>query len=306
MTETVTARRSIPTCVGLTPRRTHEAARGSVHPHVRGAHGHGHGMGGSWCGPSPRAWGSQLASSPSATPNRSIPTCVGLTRCPNARPCATPVHPHVRGAHSVLCSAAWNGRGPSPRAWGSRSRSSRQRPGRRSIPTCVGLTPPSVVVVRALKVHPHVRGAHMTKRPIPSEEIGPSPRAWGSPGGVRYATLVVRSIPTCVGLTRSPPSPSAPPPVHPHVRGAHSRCTSVRVADSGPSPRAWGSLGALFVFAHLRRSIPTCVGLTSSVGAGLGRLVVHPHVRGAHRGNPSVAYRMYGPSPRAWGSRRPL
>src|SRR5690606_22523579 len=50
--------------------------------------------------------------------------------------------------------------GPSPRAWGSRERDVERFPGKRSIPTCVGLTP------RQPRRGPR--------------QIGPSPRAWDS------------------------------------------------------------------------------------------------------------------------------
>ncbi|AAZ55620.1 hypothetical protein Tfu_1584 [Thermobifida fusca YX] len=196
--------RSIPTCVGLTSSSRAVWWSRSVHPHVRGAHpvvGVGVEVG---VGPSPRAWGSPRRSRCAVLHCRSIPTCVGLT--------ATTSGDHTPAA------------GPSPRAWGSLGHQGLRLGVRRSIPTCVGLTgdPPSFK--RSTTVHPHVRGAHQRKPPRMSLEGGPSPRAWGSPksppGGaddpavhphvrgahvrVKDATKdITRSIPTCVGLTRS-------------------------------------------------------------------------------------------------------
>src|SRR5690606_19325053 len=90
----------------------------------------------------------------------------------------------------------------------------------------------------------------------------PSPRAWGSRVGNRPTYERVRSIPTCVGLTRMRSAAARVMAVHPHVRGAH--------ADSD---NRW----------LLRdRSIPTCVGLTPNLSVLSRLLAVHPHVRGAH------------------------
>src|SRR5690606_16106478 len=53
-------------------------------------------------------------------------------------------------------------------------------------------------------------------------------------------------------------------------------------ADRGPSPRAWGSLAGDRLQLAPRRSIPTCVGLTSLTSGPVSGTSVHPHVRGAH------------------------
>src|SRR5690606_41790210 len=113
-------RRSIATCVGLPFRRPPRVSRP--------------------CGPSPRAWGSLRVPRGELPAQRSIPTCVGLTRPAGGRSRCTPVHPHVRGAHDLLVAAGLPKRGPSPRAWGSRGNILVVNVGDRSIPTCVGLT----------------------------------------------------------------------------------------------------------------------------------------------------------------------
>ena len=232
---------SIPTCVGLTSRHGFADAIPSVHPHVRGAHETPHSVASSVTGPSPRAWGSLPPPHLAATGRRSIPTCVGLTGVWWCRGRRSTVHPHVRGAH------------------GDQRRASPRRRG--SIPTCVGLTlpesgqPPLASVhphVRGahqdqangtLKaaVHPHVRGAHADHVYARAEADGPSPRAWGSPGGFPRAASGPRSIPTCVGLTEMPSPVRCSAAVHPHVRGAHPRRIWAASSSSGPSPRAWGS-----------------------------------------------------------------
>ena len=274
---------------------------------------------------------------------RSIPTCVGLTTGEFSVRHPESVHPHVRGAHRDRDHWARLEHGPSPRAWGSQRVVQRSVERPRSIPTCVGLTPPSVVVVRALKVHPHVRGAHGH---LPLGVVvggGPSPRAWGSPPSAAYVTPGWRSIPTCVGLTAYAHVARDLSTVHPHVRGAHHkeafRCslsggpsprawgspdgagfrgfrtrsiptcvglTPVVVVDAphvGPSPRAWGSQISAYTRGLKQRSIPTCVGLTGRRRRWPTGRPVHPHVRGAHHTTAVVTVEHVGPSPRAWGSR---
>ena len=93
--------------------------------------------------------------------------------------------------------------------------------------------------------------------------------------------------------------------VHPHVRGVYGR------------PRRAGQ--------GKNRSIPTCVGFTSTMNSPLTYLVgpsprawglrpnrrperrshpVHPHVRGVYMFYPTPTTGAGGPSPRAWGLRR--
>src|SRR5690606_8898056 len=74
-------------------------------------------------------------------------------------------------------------------------------------------------------------------------------------------------------------------------------------ATPGPSPRAWGSLVERLLPIRVFRSIPTCVGFTSS-SRGPGSGTVHPHVRGVHTLATTALAATPGPSPRAWGSPR--
>src|SRR5690606_16925926 len=132
---------------------------------------------------------------------RSIPTCVGLTTGAALYHPGTPVHPHVRGAHVV--------------------RHGRAAETGRSIPTCVGLTLRASRASPSRAVHPHVRGAHWLRARGSRTVGGPSPRAWGSLARRARQVAKHRSIPTCVGLTRSSSDRPTLGTVHPHVRGAH-------------------------------------------------------------------------------------
>ena len=192
----------------------------------------------------------------------------------------------MRGAHHCVWLGDVCVHGPSPRAWGSPLPGGADHRPRRSIPTCVGLTTVCGLGTCAFTVHPHVRGAHFTAWRRRSVPTGPSPRAWGSPLRPHRIRTEQRSIPTCVGLTGERGRYRAPPPVHPHVRGAHG----------GPPRPGGGNL----------RSIPTCVGLTASSPSSSPNQPVHPHVRGAHSSSRGTFCPRRGPSPRAWGSPHPV
>ncbi len=276
--------RSIPTCVGLTGWSGPGSSPPRVHPHVRGAHRKSPRASGSQSGPSPRAWGSRTPPGWLSRRGWSIPTCVGLTATGAVGNRSPAVHPHVRGAHYRLPGAVRVGRGPSPRAWGSRRCPQAGRGKPRSIPTCVGLTSGRPPVPGRFPVHPHVRGAHLAVDVDGEIVIGPSPRAWGSHGRLSRIAGPRRSIPTCVGLTPPAASDRCGGPVHPHVRGAHQRTTRYRGFPQGPSPRAWGSHRGL--------------------SGGSNPPLVHPHVRGAHCGPQHRRSAVPGPSPRAWGSQK--
>ena len=171
--------------------------------------------------------------------------------------------------------------GPSPRTWGLPHPKNPGTSPTRSIPTCVGTTSPSRTVSWMRSVHPHVRGDYG----LPEEglviTLGPSPRAWGLLGRPGLRSVRRRSIPTCVGTTRT--------------------CTSCLCTPRGPSPRAWGLRCRSASGGVRRRSIPTCVGTTVSNDIVPKMLTVHPHVRGDYPTPfpPRVGKR--GPSPRAWG-----
>ena len=194
---------------------------------------------------------------------RSIPTCVGFT--------------------GQRLSRTWGVPGPSPRAWGSHVGMDRPRP--------------------AHLVHPHVRGVHSPAWRPATIIRGPSPRAWGSRAFPPTVHPVLRSIPTCVGFTRLGNPATNEITVHPHVRGVHPPPASSVGGAFGPSPRAWGSRAACPPRGRADRSIPTCVGFTSTAFAPCGIATVHPHVRGVHTSLRRVASLTCGPSPRAWGSR---
>ncbi len=172
--------RTIPTCVGSTRRQWQGAQNSPDHPHVRGEHRRSSARASVVSGPSPRAWGAPRNWSRERFPHRTIPTCVGSTQQIVPRQWLPSDHPHVRGEHAAIGNLISRLVGPSPRAWGAPSpRRSSGSPGR-TIPTCVGSTPPLGTWQSLPADHPHVRGEHILSHRREPAGLGPSPRAWGA------------------------------------------------------------------------------------------------------------------------------
>ena len=177
----VTRGRFIPTCVGNTITTNTARATTTVHPHVRGEHTRSRWQIDAHAGSSPRAWGTHRDRCAEPARRRFIPTCVG-----NTNPCApakspSTVHPHVRGEHIVQPDGKLHRAGSSPRAWGTPHQHCHRAQEPRFIPTCVGNTRPSAMMLAAIAVHPHVRGDHCCSRTLVRCCSGSSPRAWGTP-----------------------------------------------------------------------------------------------------------------------------
>ena len=151
--------------------------------------------------------------------------------------------------------------GPSPRAWGLLQGVIGFSRPGRSIPTCVGFT--------------------FGRKHNQQKKNGPSPRAWGLLKLTCSGLSGLRSIPTCVGFT--------------------ARFFASRALSSGPSPRAWGLQFLSQAPGNGGRSIPTCVGFTEKLEILVGKVAVHPHVRGVYGSPRSLPVKARGPSPRAWG-----
>ena len=191
--------RTIPTHVGRTREVPVGSARHADHPHARGENPTMPAANIPTDGPSPRTWGERPASRAVSFRLRTIPTHVGRTisRYPPCHPHAD--HPHARGENALVNVPTVNYRGPSPRTWGERDDRVTVNRRHRTIPTHVGRTAETVVVVRSRADHPHARGENRVAwlpgdypRTIPTHvgrarprselrhgEHGPSPRTWG-------------------------------------------------------------------------------------------------------------------------------
>ena len=85
------------------------------------------------------------------------------------------------------------------------------------------------------------------------------------------------------------------------MRGEYGTTTPAASRKNGSSPHAWGirALAARQMIAA--GFIPTCVGNTEIVAAGLILKTVHPHMRGEYMPSAMAAVMQRGSSPHAWG-----
>ena len=158
--------------------------------------------------------------------------------------------------------------------------------GKRFTPTYVGQTLPRPLTRALTAVHPHVRGADVS-RPCPrSAQGGSPPRTWGRPDGF--------------------PAACRERPVHPHVRGADVRPLQGPPGPrlQGSPPRTWGRLVRTATGMRNHRFTPTYVGQTGRCGRWYAPAAVHPHVRGADVQQPRPLGGGGGSPPRTWGRRR--
>ena len=193
--------------------------------------------------------------------------------------------------------------GSSPRARGTRLASWWPWRVWRIIPACAGNTTPSAVCLMAPPDHPRVRGEHYGRRSNQLPVTGSSPRARGTPGGIRRASLPPRIIPACAGNTLRPLVRVVCWVDHPRVRGEHVTHCSVLPTGTGSSPRARGTLHSLSNVRLPTRIIPACAGNTRLRHPSRGRNADHPRVRGEHAAFVSLGEPHPGSSPRARGTR---
>ena len=194
--------------------------------------------------------------------NRFIPACAGNTCSSRRRKRYRPVHPRVRGEHTITRTIDDAECGSSPRARGTRPPVRGMVFRYRFIPACAGNTPICAVRLRSVPVHPRVRGEHGIICWPESPKNGSSPRARGTPCIALEAVRWNRFIPACAGNTARRSARRSTPAVHPRVRGEHASLYRVGGRVCGSSPRARGT----------RMCYPPKA----------GRRPVHPRVRGEH------------------------
>ena len=140
--------RFIPTHVGNTPPLPSPASGTPVHPHACGEHNSGGMLLDALRGSSPRMWGTPVLTGPVCQYRRFIPTHVGNTRRCQLLPGVKSVHPHACGEHNNLIVGFHRYSGSSPRMWGTPLCSRWPLPCRRFIPTHVGNTRGSGLLLR--------------------------------------------------------------------------------------------------------------------------------------------------------------
>ena len=192
--------------------------------------------------------------------------------------------------------------GSSPRVWGTSKNTPGRFPNYRFIPTCVGNIGGTAQRPFSRPVHPHVCGEHSRTVKRRVDDIGSSPRVWGTLQINIVFSHFQRFIPTCVGNIVFPNAHKLPPAVHPHVCGEHGsmRFSSARMC--GSSPRVWGTSNPKRDHLPTTRFIPTCVGNIHPIYPNIRFLSVHPHVCGEHFSCLLLGYFSCGSSPRVWGT----
>ncbi len=132
--------RSIPARAGNTRWRWRTTGSSSVHPRACREHSSPVRPCFRVPGPSPRVQGTRGLQLDPEGVHRSIPARAGNTSSPRTRAPGSPVHPRACREHADPAAQVAGLVGPSPRVQGTLGRTSRLRPGRRSIPARAGNT----------------------------------------------------------------------------------------------------------------------------------------------------------------------
>ena len=137
---------------------------------------------------------------------------------------------------------------------------------------------------------------------IEGNDIGSSPRVWGTQDWLSEQDQCDRFIPTCVGNALSSRIFAKRPSVHPHVCGERRHKKRQTFGHYGSSPRVWGTHYSGKVVNNSQRFIPTCVGNALKRQAGNRKKAVHPHVCGERKNCRLILKIQDGSSPRVWGT----
>ena len=112
-----------------------------------------------------------------------------------------------------------------------------------------------------------------------------------------------RFIPTHVGNSDLEGDPGGVHPVHPHACGELGYLPSGPGASCGSSPRMWGTLIPSDNSVNGLWFIPTHVGNSQAKVLNEPAITVHPHACGELMGKVAPIPRVFGSSPRMWGTR---
>ncbi len=130
---------------------------------------------------------------------------------------------------------------------------------------------------------------------------GSPPHAWGHFCRRLAEAIILRFTPTRVGTFLSQDSGYSNHTVHPHTRGD---ITTVAYGTSevyGSPPHAWGHSGPSSTSPSLLRFTPTRVGTFCRWRPSSPPISVHPHTRGDIASIRTMACRLFGSPPHAWG-----
>ena len=192
--------------------------------------------------------------------------------------------------------------GSSPRPWGTFRNPSHPPFNARFIPTPVGNMLTFPLSTQTMPVHPHARGEHQLPGLMVSNNLGSSPRPWGTSRCVGDHCGGGRFIPTPVGNIAGGAISTLSASVHPHARGEHASPIISTHVHPGSSPRPWGTSGIRNRCIKRRRFIPTPVGNMRFQRSDRRTGWVHPHARGEHFQDGGRLPQVGGSSPRPWGT----
>ena len=153
-----------------------------------------------------------------------------------------------------------------------------------------------------IPVYPRVCGGTRLMSLASPLVSGLSPRVRGNRHYADADSVAVRSIPACAGEPTSRRSGGRTRWVYPRVCGGTARRGRNRCSPFGLSPRVRGNRGATHQHLPLRRSIPACAGEPRSSASGWLNPSVYPRVCGGTPISCSLAYPLYGLSPRVRGN----
>ena len=159
-----------------------------------------------------------------------------------------------------------------------------------------------LIVMTELTVHPRLRGEHNAHTIEYMRSTGSSPPARGTPYRHHHDGYCHRFIPACAGNTANGVIPFGMMPVHPRLRGEHSKHYAPLVPPAGSSPPARGTRSILAQTTNIARFIPACAGNTSVRAERYPTGTVHPRLRGEHLLDDILALQHHGSSPPARGT----
>ena len=150
-------------------------------------------------GSSPRVWGQVDTGNVNKGSQRIIPTRMGTRSTILDKSGLTVDHPHAYGDKAVLEEKKFIEEGSSPRVWGQAETTSPSAMAIRIIPTRMGTSMFSFLILLSHKDHPHAYGDKYGGTVSEFSGFGSSPRVWGQVFPVKPPVTKTRIIPTRMG-----------------------------------------------------------------------------------------------------------
>ena len=138
---------------------------------------------------------------------------------------------------------------------------------------------------------------------VAPEQLGSSPHARGTLTALELNRYPFRFIPACAGNATGCLNGRRLPSVHPRMRGERSPVLMIVRISGGSSPHARGTHGWTGSRKRSLRFIPACAGNASVQAAIVGKVAVHPRMRGERLTEEDIEQATAGSSPHARGTR---